>query len=80
MSANYVGLPAVMFTRPQLASAGPTDQQALDAGYDCDWRTLDLPDVPRALVNSATPSAPSSSSLKGTPGGCLGSTPPPPVS
>ncbi|MEJ7831903.1 MAG: FAD-dependent oxidoreductase, partial [Nocardioides sp.] len=53
-TVNYAGLPAVMFTRPQLASAGLTEQQALDAGYDCACRTLDLTDVPRALVNFDT--------------------------
>lgn len=51
---DYTGLPAVMFTRPQLASAGLTEQQVLDAGYACDCRTLQLADVPRALVNFDT--------------------------
>jgi len=53
-TVDYTGLPAVMFTRPQLASAGLSEQQALDAGYDCDCRTLALADVPRALVNADT--------------------------
>lgn len=53
-TVDYTGLPAVMFTRPQLASAGMSEQQALDAGYDCACRTLDLTDVPRALVNFDT--------------------------
>lgn len=48
---DYTGLPAVMFTRPQLASAGLSEQQALEAGYTCACRTLALADVPRALVN-----------------------------
>jgi len=51
---DYSGLPAVMFTRPQLASAGLSEQQALAAGYDCSCRTLPLADVPRALVNFDT--------------------------
>ncbi len=51
---DYTGLPAVMFTRPQLASAGLSEQQALDAGYTCACRTLALADVPRALVNFDT--------------------------
>lgn len=42
------------FTRPQLASAGLTGAGALDAGYACDCRLLDLADVPRALVNRDT--------------------------
>lgn len=53
-TVDYAGLPAVMFTRPQLASAGLTEAQALEAGYACDCRTLDLSDVPRALVNFDT--------------------------
>lgn len=53
-TVDYTGLPAVMFTRPQLASAGLTGQQATDAGYECDSRTLSLTDVPRALVNFDT--------------------------
>ncbi len=51
---DYTGLPAVMFTRPQLASAGFSEQQAQAAGYDCTCRTLPLADVPRALVNFDT--------------------------
>ncbi|GGK28508.1 hypothetical protein GCM10011583_70610 [Streptomyces camponoticapitis] len=51
---DYTGLPAVMFTRPQLSSAGLSEQQALDAGYTCACRTLPLSDVPRALVNFDT--------------------------
>lgn len=50
-SVDYTGLPAVMFTRPQLASAGLTEEQALARGYACACRVLDLQDVPRALVN-----------------------------
>jgi len=53
-TVDYTGLPAVMFTRPQLASAGLSEQQALDAGHDCACRTLNLTDVPRALVNGDT--------------------------
>lgn len=51
---DYTGMPAVVFTRPQLASAGPTEREALVAGYSCDCRVLDLSDVPRALVNHDT--------------------------
>lgn len=51
---DYTGLPAVMFTRPQLASAGLSEAQAVAAGYDCTCRTLPLSDVPRALVNFDT--------------------------
>lgn len=51
---DYTGLPSVVFTRPQLASAGLTEADALAAGHDCICRVLDLADVPRALVNRDT--------------------------
>ncbi|PZF88377.1 mercury(II) reductase [Micromonospora deserti] len=51
---DFTGLPSVVFTRPQLASAGLTEADALAAGHDCTCRVLDLADVPRALVNRDT--------------------------
>ncbi|KGH45350.1 mercuric reductase [Modestobacter caceresii] len=48
---DYTGQPSVVFTRPQLASAGLTEVQALAAGHRCECRVLGLADVPRALVN-----------------------------
>ena len=51
---DYAGLPAVVFTRPQLASAGLTEAQAVAAGHACECRVLDLADVPRALVQHDT--------------------------
>ena len=54
---DYTGLPSVVFTRPQLASAGPTEADALAAGLRCACRVLDLADVPRALVNRNTAGA-----------------------
>ncbi|MBN9327218.1 MAG: mercury(II) reductase [Cellulomonas sp. 73-145] len=53
-TVDRTGLPSVVFTRPQLASAGLTDAQARRQGYDCACRTLALADVPRALVNNDT--------------------------
>ena len=53
-SVDYTGLPAVMFTRPQVASAGLSERGALAAGFSCDCRVLQLADVPRALVNHDT--------------------------
>lgn len=53
-SVDYTGLPAVTFTRPQVASAGLSEQEALAAGFSCDCRVLELADVPRALVNHDT--------------------------
>jgi mercuric reductase len=51
---TYTGLPQVTFTRPQLASAGPTEAEALAQGHRCECRLLNLTDVPRALVNRDT--------------------------
>lgn len=51
---DYTGMPQVMFTHPQLASAGITETEALARGYRCECRVLDLADVPRALVNHET--------------------------
>jgi len=53
-TVDYRGLPGVTFTTPQLASAGLTEQQALDQGHRCDCRTLDADDLPRALANNDT--------------------------
>jgi mercuric reductase len=53
-SVGYTGLPSVVFTRPQLASAGPTEAEALAAGHNCECRILGLHDVPRALANHDT--------------------------
>lgn len=51
---DYTGVPAVIFTRPQLASAGLGEAEALAAGHRCDCRVLLLDDVPRALANHDT--------------------------
>jgi mercuric reductase len=53
-TVDYTGMPAVVFTRPQLASAGLTEAQALAANHRCDCRVLALSDVPRALANRDT--------------------------
>ncbi|MDP8987278.1 MAG: mercury(II) reductase [Actinomycetota bacterium] len=51
---DYTGLPSVVFTRPQLASAGVTEAEALRAGHRCECRVLALAEVPRALANHDT--------------------------
>jgi mercuric reductase len=51
---DETGLPSVVFSDPQLASAGLTEAQAVAAGYDCDCRILGLDHVPRALVEHDT--------------------------
>ena len=44
-------MPAVVFTNPQVATVGLTEQQAKDQGLDVESRRLDLENVPRALAN-----------------------------
>lgn len=51
---DYTGLPTVVFTSPQLASAGMSEEEAVTRGYACKCRVLDLSDVPRALVSHDT--------------------------
>jgi len=47
-------MPAVMFTDPQVATAGLTEAAALKQGFSVDTRMLELENVPRALVNFDT--------------------------
>ncbi|MEO9249332.1 mercury(II) reductase [Citricoccus nitrophenolicus] len=51
---DYTGLPAVIFTHPQLATAGLTEAEAIAGGYQCECRVLGFEDLPRALVNHDT--------------------------
>lgn len=53
-SVDYTGLPAVIFTRPQLATAGLTEAEATASGFQCECRVMTFDDVPRALVNQET--------------------------
>ena len=47
-------MPAVIFTDPQAATVGLTEQQATEQGIEVDSRTLNLDNVPRALANFDT--------------------------
>lgn len=47
-------MPGVMFTDPQVATAGLTEAEALEQGFSIDTRALELENVPRALVNFDT--------------------------
>jgi len=44
-------MPSVVFTHPQVATVGFTEQQAKDNGLDVDSRMLALENVPRAIAN-----------------------------
>ncbi|MGV6850984.1 MAG: mercury(II) reductase [bacterium] len=47
-------MPAVIFTDPQVATVGLTEQQAKQQGIETQSRVLDMENVPRALANFAT--------------------------
>lgn len=47
-------MPAVVFTDPQVATVGLTEQQAQAQGLEVESRKLDLENVPRALANMDT--------------------------
>ncbi|RFF31610.1 mercury(II) reductase [Wenzhouxiangella sediminis] len=47
-------MPAVVFTEPQVATAGLSEAQAKHQGIEVETRTLDLENVPRALANFDT--------------------------
>ena len=51
---NLAILPAVVFTDPQVATVGLTEQEAHDHGLDAEQRTLRMDQVPRALANFDT--------------------------
>jgi mercuric reductase len=47
-------MPPVVFTDPQVATVGLAEAEAVRLGIKVDTRTLDLVNVPRALVNFET--------------------------
>ena len=47
-------MPAVIFTDPQVATVGLTEEQAITGGFDVNSRVLDMENVPRALANFET--------------------------
>jgi mercuric reductase len=53
-TVDYRTLPRVTFTTPSIASVGLTDEEANEAGLNCECRSVPLEYVPRALVNRDT--------------------------
>jgi mercuric reductase len=51
---DFSNLPRIIFTSPQIASAGLTESQAREQGFDTETRVLPLEAIPRALVNGDT--------------------------
>ena len=47
-------MPAVIFTDPQVATVGLSEQEAHVRGIETDSRVLELENVPRALANFDT--------------------------
>ena len=47
-------MPRIIFTKPQIAAAGLTEAQAIEAGFEVETTALPLEAVPRALVNGDT--------------------------
>jgi len=54
VAIDLSAMPAVVFTDPQVATVGLTEQQANALGIEADSRKLNLENVPRALVNLDT--------------------------
>jgi mercuric reductase len=54
VAIDLSAMPAVVFTDPQVATVGLTEQQAKIQGLEIDTRRLDLENVPRALANMDT--------------------------
>lgn len=51
---NLSTMPTVIFTDPQVATVGLTEEQAKAQGINTDSRVLDMENVPRALANFGT--------------------------
>lgn len=51
---DLTAMPAVVFTDPQVATVGLSEDQARAEGFEVDSRTLELENVPRALTNFDT--------------------------
>ncbi|NAO95614.1 mercury(II) reductase [Halomonas sp. MG34] len=54
VTLDLSAMPGVMFTDPQVATAGLTETEALEQGFSVDTRVLELGNVPRAKVNFDT--------------------------
>ncbi|MCG2581408.1 MAG: mercury(II) reductase [Marinobacter sp.] len=54
VTLDLSAMPAVVFTDPQVATVGLTAADATNEGFNVDTRSLDLENVPRALVNFET--------------------------
>jgi mercuric reductase len=51
---DFTNLPRIIFTSPQIATAGLTESEARERGFDVETTVLPLDAIPRALVNGDT--------------------------
>jgi mercuric reductase len=51
---DYSAMPRITFTTPTMASAGISEAEAQQRGFECECRVLDLDNVPRAIVSRNT--------------------------
>ncbi len=54
VAVDLSAMPAVVFTSPQVATVGLSEQQAKTQGMEVESRLLDLENVPRAIANMDT--------------------------
>lgn len=51
---DFSNLPRIIFTSPQIATAGLTEHEAREQGFEIETTVLPLEAIPRALVNRDT--------------------------
>jgi mercuric reductase len=51
---DFLSVPSAIFTSPQVASVGLTEKRAMERYGVCDCRTLEMNDVPKALIINET--------------------------
>lgn len=51
---DYLAVPKAVFTSPQVATVGLTEKELLEKGFECNCRTLQMKNVPKALITGQT--------------------------
>jgi mercuric reductase len=51
---DFLSVPSAIFTSPQVASVGLTEKQAVERYGVCDCRTLEIKEVPKAVIVNET--------------------------
>jgi mercuric reductase len=47
---DFLPVPRAVFTSPQVASVGLTEKEAEEGGYECACRTVEMSNVPKAII------------------------------